>query len=99
MKNVKKKVWEHTVSTTLLSHCFATGILAHQPEAAAWNVNRIPANSSFVTLPPDMERMAPFVEKAFSRYVRLSVRAIVRHVQRFVFHVCFFHLLLLHTAM
>ncbi len=39
-----------------------------EPEAAAWNVNRIPAISSFVTLPPDLERMAPFVEKAFSRY-------------------------------
>jgi 4-methylaminobutanoate oxidase (formaldehyde-forming) len=38
-----------------------------EPVAAAWNVGKIPAESAFTTLAPDLERMAPFVEKAMSR--------------------------------
>jgi 4-methylaminobutanoate oxidase (formaldehyde-forming) len=38
-----------------------------EPRAAAWKVEGIPADFSFGTLPPDWDRMAPFLEKAMSR--------------------------------
>ncbi len=38
-----------------------------EPEAAAWRVDGIPADFSFGTLPPDWDRMAPFLEKAMAR--------------------------------
>lgn len=38
-----------------------------EPVAAAWNVKEIPPSASFITLPPDWDRMAPFVDKAMSR--------------------------------
>ncbi|MGQ0567855.1 MAG: FAD-dependent oxidoreductase [Gemmobacter sp.] len=39
-----------------------------EPEGAVWNLNGIPQNASFSTLPPDWERMTPFLEAAFDRY-------------------------------
>jgi glycine cleavage system aminomethyltransferase T/glycine/D-amino acid oxidase-like deaminating enzyme len=38
-----------------------------EPQAAAWQVDGIPRDASFLTLPPDWDRMGPFVEKAMSR--------------------------------
>jgi 4-methylaminobutanoate oxidase (formaldehyde-forming) len=38
-----------------------------EPQAAAWRVEGIPSDVSFLTLPPDWDRMAPFLEKAMSR--------------------------------
>ena len=38
-----------------------------EPRAAAWKVDGIPPDFSFGTLPPDTDRVAPFVEKAMSR--------------------------------
>ncbi|HET7762445.1 MAG TPA: FAD-binding oxidoreductase, partial [Phycicoccus sp.] len=38
-----------------------------EPEAAAWQLDGIPRDSSFRTLPPDWDRMAPFLEKAMAR--------------------------------
>lgn len=38
-----------------------------EPEAAAWRVDGIPPDFSFGTLPPDWDRMAPFLEKAMAR--------------------------------
>ncbi len=38
-----------------------------EPEAAAWKVDGIPKDFSFGTLPPDWDRMAPFLEKAMAR--------------------------------
>jgi 4-methylaminobutanoate oxidase (formaldehyde-forming) len=38
-----------------------------EPEPAAWQVGGVPADASFVTLPPDWDRMAPFVARALSR--------------------------------
>jgi glycine/D-amino acid oxidase-like deaminating enzyme len=38
-----------------------------EPKGAAWNVDRIPDNFSFGEITPDLERMAPYVEKAMSR--------------------------------
>lgn len=38
-----------------------------EPKGAAWNVNRIPDNFSFGEITPDLDRMAPYVEKAMSR--------------------------------
>jgi heterotetrameric sarcosine oxidase gamma subunit len=38
-----------------------------EPEAAAWRVDGIPSDFSFGTLPPDWDRMAPFLEKAMRR--------------------------------
>ena len=38
-----------------------------EPEAAAWNLDGIPEDFSFGTLPPDWERMAPALETAMSR--------------------------------
>ena len=39
-----------------------------EPQAAAWNLQGIPENASFSTLPPDWDRMTPFLEAAFERY-------------------------------
>lgn len=38
-----------------------------EPEAAAWNVKKIPENEHFSVLPPDWERMTPFLQKAMER--------------------------------
>lgn len=38
-----------------------------EPEAAAWQLDGIPHDASFVSLPFDMERMAPFVETTLAR--------------------------------
>ena len=38
-----------------------------EPEAAAWQLDGIPADGSFLDLPPDWERMGPFLERAMSR--------------------------------
>ncbi len=39
-----------------------------EPEGATWNLKGIPEDASFSTLPPDWERMTPFLEAAFERY-------------------------------
>jgi 4-methylaminobutanoate oxidase (formaldehyde-forming) len=38
-----------------------------EPVAAAWNVDGIPRDFSFGTIPPDWDRMGPFVERAVAR--------------------------------
>ena len=38
-----------------------------EPECAPWNVGGIPGDFSFGEIPPDWERMAPYLEKAMSR--------------------------------
>jgi 4-methylaminobutanoate oxidase (formaldehyde-forming) len=38
-----------------------------EPQAAAWRVDGIPADFSFGKIPPDWERMSPFLEKAMAR--------------------------------
>jgi hypothetical protein len=38
-----------------------------EPQAAAWNVPKIPTNFAFGEIEPDWERMTPFVEKAMNR--------------------------------
>ena len=38
-----------------------------EPDAAAWQVEGIPRDASFLTLPPDWDRMAPFLETAMDR--------------------------------
>ena len=38
-----------------------------EPVAAAWKVEGIPADFSFGQIPPDWDRMGPFVERAMSR--------------------------------
>ena len=38
-----------------------------EPEAAAWQLDGIPEDASFVSMPFDMERMAPFVETTLER--------------------------------
>jgi len=38
-----------------------------EPQAAPWKVDGIPRDFSFGTIPPDWERMAPFLEKAMAR--------------------------------
>lgn len=39
-----------------------------EPEGATWNLNGIPNDASFSTLPPDWDRMTPFLEAAFEPY-------------------------------
>ncbi|KGN39304.1 GcvT family protein [Knoellia subterranea] len=48
-----------------------------EPEAAAWNLDGIPDDFSFGTIPPDWERMAPALEAAMSR-VPITLEAGVR---------------------
>lgn len=38
-----------------------------EPEAAIWNLNHIPEDFSFGEIEPDWDRMAPHLEKAYSR--------------------------------
>jgi len=38
-----------------------------EPVCAPWKIEGIPADSSFLELPPDWERMTPFLERAMSR--------------------------------
>lgn len=38
-----------------------------EPVCAPWKIEGIPADASFLELPPDWERMAPFLEKAMGR--------------------------------
>jgi 4-methylaminobutanoate oxidase (formaldehyde-forming) len=38
-----------------------------EPVCAPWRIEGIPADSSFAELPPDWDRMAPFLERAISR--------------------------------
>ncbi|MFO1407830.1 MAG: FAD-dependent oxidoreductase [Steroidobacteraceae bacterium] len=38
-----------------------------EPEGATWSPGRVPEDASFLTLPPDWERMTPFLERAFAR--------------------------------
>ena len=38
-----------------------------EPRAAAWQVDGIPQDFSFAQIPPDWERMGPYVERAMSR--------------------------------
>jgi 4-methylaminobutanoate oxidase (formaldehyde-forming) len=38
-----------------------------EPRAAAWHVEGIPSDFSFGQIPPDWDRMAPFLEKAMAR--------------------------------
>ena len=38
-----------------------------EPRGAAWSVDRVPDSFAFGTLPPDWERMAPFLEQALGR--------------------------------
>lgn len=39
-----------------------------EPEGATWHLEGIPRDASFSTLPPDWDRMTPFLEQAFTRY-------------------------------
>jgi 4-methylaminobutanoate oxidase (formaldehyde-forming) len=39
-----------------------------EPEGATWNLKGIPEDASFSILPPDWDRMTPFLEAAFERY-------------------------------
>ncbi len=48
-----------------------------EPQAAPWRVEGIPADFSFGTIPPDWDRMAPFLEKAMAR-VPVTIEAGVR---------------------
>jgi 4-methylaminobutanoate oxidase (formaldehyde-forming) len=48
-----------------------------EPQAAAWNLDRIPDDFSFGELEPDLDRMAPHLERAYRRVpatVELGVR-------------------------
>lgn len=47
-----------------------------EPEGAAWNLDRIPEDASFSTLPPDWDRMTPFLERAFERYPAMKTAGI-----------------------
>jgi heterotetrameric sarcosine oxidase gamma subunit len=48
-----------------------------EPMCAPWKLDGIPNDSSFLTLPPDWDRMGPYVERAMSR-VPLSMETGVR---------------------
>lgn len=48
-----------------------------EPVCAPWQVDGIPSDSSFTTLPPDWDRMGPYLEKAMAR-VPVSLDAGVR---------------------
>ncbi len=43
-----------------------------EPDGAAWSVDQVPDSFAFGTLPPDWERMGPFLEKAMGRVPMLE---------------------------
>ena len=43
-----------------------------EPEGACWNLDRIPADASFLELQPDLERITPYLERASKRLPVLS---------------------------
>lgn len=43
-----------------------------EPQAACWKLDGIPADASFLDLPPDWERLTPFLENAFRRLPAMS---------------------------
>ncbi len=43
-----------------------------EPEGACWNLQHIPESASFLELPPDWERMTPFLHRAFQRLPIMS---------------------------
>ncbi len=47
-----------------------------EPEGATWNLKGIPEDASFSTLPPDWDRMTPFLQKAFERYPVMNAAGI-----------------------
>jgi len=48
-----------------------------EPVCAPWHVDEIPQDASFLTLPPDWDRMGPYVEKAMAR-VPISMEVGIR---------------------
>ena len=38
-----------------------------EPVCAPWHVDAIPEDASFLTMPPDWDRMGPYVERAMER--------------------------------
>ena len=49
-----------------------------EPEAAAWSLDGVPSDSSFLELPPDYDRLAPFLEVAMARIPTLSDTGILK---------------------
>jgi 4-methylaminobutanoate oxidase (formaldehyde-forming) len=43
-----------------------------EPEAASWSLDGVSSGSSFLELPPDYDRLAPFVERAMARVPSLA---------------------------
>ncbi len=49
-----------------------------EPVAAAWSLDGVPADSSFLELPPDYDRLAPFLEVAMARVPSLADTGILK---------------------
>jgi 4-methylaminobutanoate oxidase (formaldehyde-forming) len=47
-----------------------------EPKGASWSPQGIADNASFLTLPPDWERMTPFLERAFERFPVMNTTGI-----------------------
>ena len=47
-----------------------------EPKAAAWSPRGIPADASFLTLPPDWDRLTPHLEHAFARFPAMNTAGI-----------------------
>jgi len=47
-----------------------------EPKGASWSPQGISNNASFLTLPPDWERMTPFLERAFERFPVMNTTGI-----------------------
>ncbi len=49
-----------------------------EPRGAAWSVDGVPDSFAFGTLPPDWERMGPFLEQALGRIPSSTASACAR---------------------
>lgn len=47
-----------------------------EPKGACWSLDGIAPDASFLNLPPDWERMTPFLEKAFQRFPAMNTAGI-----------------------
>ena len=61
-------VEDPTTFTYVREECGGLLFGLFEPEGATWNLKGIPNDASFSTLPPDWDRMTPFLERAFERY-------------------------------
>jgi 4-methylaminobutanoate oxidase (formaldehyde-forming) len=53
-----------------------------EPRAAAWSLDRVPPDVAFASLPPDWDRVGPYLETAMARFPSLRDAGPAGHIRR-----------------